>query len=186
MVFVLQLTQRVLVWFRRGGGISKRTTFHRSPTAVNPVVHAAGLLTEHSTLSWSETKHSRNLFLFQPSCVVVFFWVFVFFSPSSYNNCVLRLNCRGLKQRILNQQIKGAWCESSHNKSWKKHLVYVLCHIWNAAMHQNVCNYMAGGDVFKLWGKFFHPECRLGVRGGAVGWGTALQTGRSRVRFPVV
>jgi hypothetical protein len=24
-----------------------------------------------------------------------------------------------------------------------------------------------------------------GVRGGAVGWGTALQTGRSRVRFPM-
>ena len=26
----------------------------------------------------------------------------------------------------------------------------------------------------------------LGARGGAVGWGTALQTGRSRVRFPMV
>jgi hypothetical protein len=26
---------------------------------------------------------------------------------------------------------------------------------------------------------------RVGVRGGAVGWGTALQTGRSRARFPV-
>ena len=27
---------------------------------------------------------------------------------------------------------------------------------------------------------------RIGVRGGAVGWGTALQAGRSRVRFPMV
>ena len=27
---------------------------------------------------------------------------------------------------------------------------------------------------------------RLGARGGAVGWGTALQAGRSRVRFPMV
>ena len=26
----------------------------------------------------------------------------------------------------------------------------------------------------------------VGARGGAVGWGTALQTGRSRVRFPMV
>jgi hypothetical protein len=26
----------------------------------------------------------------------------------------------------------------------------------------------------------------MGARGGAVGWGTALQTGRSRVRFPIV
>jgi hypothetical protein len=26
----------------------------------------------------------------------------------------------------------------------------------------------------------------LGARGGAVGWGTALQVGRSRVRFPIV
>jgi len=28
--------------------------------------------------------------------------------------------------------------------------------------------------------------CLTGVRGGAVGWGTALQVGRSRVRFPMV
>jgi len=27
---------------------------------------------------------------------------------------------------------------------------------------------------------------KLGARGGAVGWGTALQAGRSRVRFPMV
>jgi hypothetical protein len=27
--------------------------------------------------------------------------------------------------------------------------------------------------------------CSMGVRGGAVGWGTALQTGRSRFRFPM-
>jgi hypothetical protein len=27
---------------------------------------------------------------------------------------------------------------------------------------------------------------KKGARGGAVGWGTALQTGRSRVRFPMV
>ena len=26
----------------------------------------------------------------------------------------------------------------------------------------------------------------MGVRGGAVGWGTALQAGRSRVRYPMV
>ena len=26
----------------------------------------------------------------------------------------------------------------------------------------------------------------LSLRGGAVGWGTALQVGRSRVRFPMV
>ena len=29
-------------------------------------------------------------------------------------------------------------------------------------------------------------NCTFGVRGGAVGWGTALQAGRSRVRFPMV
>jgi len=27
---------------------------------------------------------------------------------------------------------------------------------------------------------------RIGARGGALGWGTALQVGRSRVRFPMV
>ena len=29
-------------------------------------------------------------------------------------------------------------------------------------------------------------DCVQGARGGAVGWGTALQAGRSRVRFPMV
>jgi len=29
-------------------------------------------------------------------------------------------------------------------------------------------------------------KVNIGVRGGAVGLGTALQTGRSRVRFPMV
>jgi hypothetical protein len=29
------------------------------------------------------------------------------------------------------------------------------------------------------------PSKYAAVRGGAVGWGTALQTGRSRVRFPM-
>ena len=30
------------------------------------------------------------------------------------------------------------------------------------------------------------PITYVGARGGAVGWGTALQVGRSRVRFPIV
>ena len=29
-------------------------------------------------------------------------------------------------------------------------------------------------------------QCNDGARGGAFGWGTALQAGRSRVRFPMV
>jgi len=33
---------------------------------------------------------------------------------------------------------------------------------------------------------FFYYIVCVGVRGGAVGWGTALQAGRSRVRFPMV
>ena len=32
----------------------------------------------------------------------------------------------------------------------------------------------------------FATLCCAGVRGGAVGWGTALQVGKSRVRFPMV
>jgi len=32
----------------------------------------------------------------------------------------------------------------------------------------------------------FSKDTWLGARGGAVGWGTALQAGRSRVRFPMV
>jgi len=40
-----------------------------------------------------------------------------------------------------------------------------------------------------LTGKFANLSeycTNLGARGGAVGWGTALQTGWSRVRFPMV
>jgi hypothetical protein len=33
---------------------------------------------------------------------------------------------------------------------------------------------------------FFYKYLQLGARGGAVGWGTEVQTGRSRVRFPMV
>jgi hypothetical protein len=91
-----------------------------------PSCMAAGLLTEHSTLLWSETKHSGNPFLVQPSCLDFFLGFFVFFSSSSYNNCVLRLNCRGFRQRNVNKQITGAWCESSHDKSWN---VFSICFV---------------------------------------------------------
>ena len=40
--------------------------------------------------------------------------------------------------------------------------------------------------VFGPWrDKYAHIVC-IGPRGGAVGWGTALKAGRSRVRFPMV
>jgi hypothetical protein len=38
-------------------------------------------------------------------------------------------------------------------------------------------------DVVSIFYKFM---CWFGVRGGGVGWGTAQQAGRSRVRFPMV
>ena len=38
----------------------------------------------------------------------------------------------------------------------------------------------------QLSGVFTLPISFLGTRDGAVGWGTALQAGRSRVRFPMV
>ena len=43
-------------------------------------------------------------------------------------------------------------------------------------------------DLLCLWCYIIIPSvlCCLGTRGGAVGWGTALQAGRSRVRFPMV
>jgi len=42
-------------------------------------------------------------------------------------------------------------------------------------------------DCLYRWhfNRSFHT-CTYGVRGGAVGWGTALQAGRSRVQFPMV
>jgi len=45
-----------------------------------------------------------------------------------------------------------------------------------------------GGEIFlKFLDKFnFDSYPLVGARGGAVGLGTALQAGRSRVRFPMV
>jgi len=34
--------------------------------------------------------------------------------------------------------------------------------------------------------KCWHYKTAMGAHGGAVGWGTALQAGRSRVRFPIM
>jgi len=43
------------------------------------------------------------------------------------------------------------------------------------------------GLMETLWTKFRVPIYRVwGVRGGAVGLGTGLQAGRTRVRFPMV
>ena len=40
--------------------------------------------------------------------------------------------------------------------------------------------------VFYISPIFVELPLEPGARGGAVGWGTALQAGRSRVRFPMV
>jgi hypothetical protein len=39
--------------------------------------------------------------------------------------------------------------------------------------------------LVRQWLISINPWIRSGVRGGAVGWGTALQAGRSLVRFPM-
>jgi len=43
-----------------------------------------------------------------------------------------------------------------------------------------------GKKTNSLFSQFCESAYKDGTRGGAVGWGTALQAGRSRVRFPTV
>ena len=65
-----------------------------------------------------------------------------------------------------------SWC-------YEKHLTCVYSKI--AHTHIVSCNLMAF-RIATLQAALF---C-IGTRIGAVGWGTALQAGRSRVRFPMV
>jgi hypothetical protein len=41
-------------------------------------------------------------------------------------------------------------------------------------------------EIFMYYSNFRRPLSSAGVRGGVFGGGTVLQTGRSRVRFPMV
>ena len=52
-------------------------------------------------------------------------------------------------------------------------------HPWELQMSHNES---AIRDTCEIWQSWYS----MGARGGAVGWGTALQDGRSRVRFPMV
>jgi hypothetical protein len=61
----------------------------------------------------------------------------------------------------------------------------ISCHLVNLSNNKR-------GLIFCLFSRqrlllnLFNSEHNLGVHGGAVGWGTVLQGGRLRVRFPVV
>ena len=52
-----------------------------------------------------------------------------------------------------------------------------------ASPHKLSCHYITSvsSPMFSM-----HSPSLIGARGSAVGWGTALQVGRSRVRFPMV
>jgi len=67
--------------------------------------------------------------------------------------------------------------------------------VWRPASHQATCCFVRLDLFIQEWQ--FHSthitgkikplyDCAQGACGGAVGWGTALQAGRSRVRFPMV
>jgi hypothetical protein len=73
-------TQRVRVWFRGGWWYIESMHVSPWPDCCEPRrAWQQAYLTEHSTLSWSETKHSRNPFLVQPSCLVFFLGFCVLF-----------------------------------------------------------------------------------------------------------
>jgi len=49
-----------------------------------------------------------------------------------------------------------------------------------------LCWMSARAKTNPLWCLIYLYTYLIGARGGAVGWGTALQAGRSRVRFPMM
>ena len=59
---------------------------------------------------------------------------------------------------------------------------------WACSSTWSVCDWAVTRDsqLYVTTGRtyFWYVRFNVGVRGGAVGWGTALQAGRSRVRFP--
>jgi len=88
--------------------------------------------------------------------------------------------------KSLGSTCKFLMPECSHVPDWGptcephwRHLPLCMCADKHFCMQGTYCSFCAGNIRP-------HPTKFLGPRGGAVGWGTALQTGRSRVRFPMV
>jgi hypothetical protein len=92
------------------------------------------------------------------------------------------------------KSIRGIVCDYE----WKKLLLHLrdICRRSQQlrALSTKTLICMTGDTAYYFWilrikqnqSRFaFSTTDLLGVRGGAVGWGTALQAGRSRVRFPM-
>jgi hypothetical protein len=101
--------------------------------------------------------------------------------PCSYTEPVglavaLRFKCPGSVFFPLSSVITGKGSIFAHLKA-----LSFRCHHW-IPIHFYV-------NLYKLCRRvniLTELITLLGARGGAIGWGTALQVGRSRVRFPVV
>ena len=74
-------------------------------------------------------------------------------------------------------------------------LIFSTTFVWNifhskknwVRYDQNVCWFSCDVPLIEFPGQIFAKySCNKEAQGDAVGWGTALQTGRSPVRFPMV
>ena len=112
--------------------------------------------------------------------------------------------CKGLVERLIGRNV--SWCKSAGQLSvgdlsllkctlkCVQNLMFDsiqnYCISWNpnrihfSANRSMSFNCILDQTTVALY--FINLPSMSGVRGSAVGWGTALQTGRSRVRFPMV
>jgi hypothetical protein len=116
--------------------------------------------------------------------------------------CVWSAYSKTLRQNISLETLGAAVSLSRRPISWtlplwKPKISHIHKPSFGAWISQGVCIFKGNLYVIRLSifsintflfvaGRVFSYTCyrsTLGVRGGAVGWGTALQTGTSRVRF---
>jgi hypothetical protein len=76
--------------------------------------------------------------------------------------------------------LETCWANKEH---WNNTFYYTVASCW---LFLYDLYYGAWMHEHQIYHNFLLPLLWRGARGGVVGWGTALQAGKSRFRFPMV
>jgi len=133
-------------------------------TMVNTKFKTGGLREKHVVATWNLGNHLSNL----GNHLRLDYGR----SPHAYVNQRLQIRLELLMTSGM--PLETCWAV---NERWNNELCYNVASCWLFLLSHTT---MHGSMNIK------HHLVSTGARGSAVGWGTALEAGRSRVRFPMV